>query len=600
MESKFKIKTGKFAGGTLTGILETFGFLEAKDKIKLLLLSLVQVLLSFVDLFGIALIGILVALATAPENSSFGYVSVILQLIQIDQFNLQTQFLLIGCLATFLLSLKSLLMVIVLRKNAYFLSRRSAELSKALLSKLLTSSLEELNTKSLQQSFYEVTEGVRNVISGVVARCVGLVGDVATLITILIGLLVIDSSIALASLLIYGVIGLTLYLFQQKSAKKLGRMQYELSIQSGQEVLEVFGSFREIFVKNRGHFYAEKIGNIRLLFSVSQAQLGLMSIYSKYILESSITLGALLVALIQLSLFGGPEAIASLGLFLASGLRLAPAVMRLQYSLVEIRSSLAVAEEAIQLRRRLAGLNLSVESNQTQSVDYHGFEPSIEFDKVSFTYRTNTLPTLKFVSFSLPAGSFCAIIGASGSGKSTLVDTMLGINQQEFGNVLISGVSPLEAVRTWPGAIGYVPQAVQIIRGSIRENIALGYPADLFPENMFWKALEVSRLAEFVQAQPLGLDAQVGDRGVNLSGGQRQRLGIARAMLTQPRLLVLDEATSSLDSDTERDFVEALRQLEGKITLVVIAHRLSTVASATVIYQMKQGTLTRLEKLPFS
>ena len=437
-------------------------------------------------------------------------------------------------------------------------------------------------------------------ISGVVARCVGLVGDVATLITVLIGLLVIDSSIALASLLIYGVIGLTLYLFQQKSAKKLGRMQYELSIQSGQEVLEVFGSFREIFVKNRGHFYAEKIGNIRLAFSVSQAQLGLMSIYSKYILESSITLGALLVALIQLSLFGGPEAIASLGLFLASGLRLAPAVMRLQYSLVEIRSSLAVAEESIQLRRRLAGLNLSVESNQTQSVDYHGFEPSIEFDKVSFTYRTNTLPTLKFMSFSLPAGSFCAIIGASGSGKSTLVDTMLGINQQEFGNVLISGVSPLEAVRTWPGAIGYVPQAVQIIRGTIRENIALGYPADLFPENMYWKALEVSRLSEFVQAQPLGLDAQVGDRGVNLSGGQRQRLGIARAMLTQPRLLVLDEATSSLDSDTERDFVEALRQLEGKVTLVVIAHRLSTVASATVIYQIKQGTLTRLEKLPNS
>ena len=600
MESKFKIKIGKFAGTTFTGILETFGFLEAKDKIKLLLLSLIQVLLSFVDLFGIALIGMLVALATAPENSSFGYVSVILQLIQIDQFNLQTQFLLIGCLATFLLSLKSLLMVIILRKNAYFLSRRSAELSKVLLSKLLTSSLEELNTKSLQQSFYAVTGGVANVVSGVVARCIGLVGDVATLITIFIGLLVIDSSIALASLLIYGVIGLTLYLFQQKSAKKLGRMQYQLSIQSGQEVLEVFGSFREIFVKNRGHFYAEKIGNMRLAFSVSQAQLGLMSIYSKYVLESSITFGAILVALIQLSLFEGPEAIASLGLFLASGLRLAPAVMRLQYTLIEIRSSLVAAEEAIELRRRLAGLNLSVKSNQTQSVDYHGFEPSIEFDKVSFTYRTNTLPTLNSVSFSLPAGSYCAIIGASGSGKSTLVDIMLGINQQDFGNVLISGVSPLEAVRTWPGAIGYMPQAVQIIRGTIRENIALGYPADLFPEDMFWKALEVSRLSEFVQAQPLGLDAHVGDRGVNLSGGQRQRLGIARAMLTQPRLLVLDEATSSLDIDTERDFVEALRQLEGKVTLVVISHRLSTVASATVIYQMKQGTLTRLEKLPIS
>jgi ABC-type multidrug transport system fused ATPase/permease subunit len=191
----------------------------------------------------------LVALATSPENSSSGYVSVILQLIQIDKFNLQTQFLLIGCLATFLLSLKSLLMVIVLRKNAYFLSRRSAELSKALLSKLLTSSLEELNTKSLQQSFYAVTEGVRNVISGVVARCVGLVGDVATLITIFIGLLVIDSSIALASLLIYGVIGLTLYLFQQNSAKKLN---YNVEKKYGKPADAVGHSLGGRLVENSG------------------------------------------------------------------------------------------------------------------------------------------------------------------------------------------------------------------------------------------------------------------------------------------------------------------------------------------------------------
>ena len=108
----------------------------------------------------------------------------------------------------------------------------------------------------------------------------------------------------------------------------------------------------------------------------------------------------------------------------------------------------------------------------------------------------------------------------------------------------------------------------------------------------------MSRLSEFVKSQPLGLDAQVGDRGVNMSGGQRQRLGIARAMLTEPRLLVLDEATSSLDSETESEFVEALQQLVGKVTLVVIAHRLSTIESATVIYQMKQGVLTRLDNLP--
>lgn len=595
----FPMKLRKIVGHSTAGVLEAFSLLETKDKIKLAFFSVIQVLLSFLDLLGIALIGMLVVLATSADSSSPPrYVDMILTLTQIEGFDLEVQILLIGFLAAFLLSLKSLMMVVVLRRNAFFLGRRSAELSKILLSKLLSSSLEDLNSNSIQQSMYAVTQGVNNVISGVISRCVGLVGDLATMITVLIGLLVLDRSIALASLLIYGSIGIALYSLLRRSAKNAGKMQAQFSIQAGQEIYEVFGSFREIFVKNRAHFYAEKIGATRLSQSTTQAKLFLMNVYSKYILESSVTFGALLVALIQLSFSGGPQAVASLGLFLASGLRLAPAVLRLQHNFIEIRAAISGAEETLQLNRMLASSEASTESKQTGSTKYPGFEPAVVFEDVSFTYRTKSLPALNKVTFSLPAGSYCAVVGESGSGKSTLVDTMLGINQQEFGRVLISGVSPIEAIRTWPGAIGYVPQAVQIIRGTVRQNIALGYPADLYPDELFWKALEISRLSDFVSAQPLGLEAQVGDRGVNLSGGQRQRLGIARAMLTEPQLLVLDEATSALDSETESEFVEALRQLVGKVTLVVIAHRLSTVESANVFFEMKDGGLIQIDKLP--
>jgi ABC-type multidrug transport system fused ATPase/permease subunit len=593
------MKHDKLTRSNYAGVVETFAILGPSDKAKLFIFAVIQVFLSFMDLFGIALIGVLVALATISEDISLpSYVNSILNSMGFDQYDSQTQILLIGILAACVLSLKSLVTVLVLRKNAYFLSRRSAELSKVLLSKLLSSSLEDLNSKSINQSLWAVTGGVGYLTSGVISRCVGLVGDAAILITVFTGLLAIDSSIALLSLAIYGSIGLSLYLFLQKGAKSTGRLQSKLTIQSGQEVHEVLGAFREIFVKNRGHFYAEKIGNTRLSFSDALAKLWMMNIYSKYILETAITLGALLVALIQLSLFDGPRAIASLGLFLASGLRLAPAVLRLQNNLVEIGAALSAAEETLVLHKRLRDSSFSIESNQTQSVQYPGFVPSVEFDDVSFAYASNGIPVLKGVTFTLPPGSFCAVIGESGSGKSTLVDTMLGINRQNSGRVLISGLSPLEAIQTWPGAIGYVPQDVQIIRGTFRENLALGYPAEHFPDNMFWRAVELSRLSEFVAAQPLGLDAQVGDRGVNLSGGQRQRLGIARAMLSEPRLLVLDEATSALDSDTEKEFVEVLLQLRGKVTLVVIAHRLSTVESASVIYQMKEGSLTQISKLP--
>jgi ABC-type multidrug transport system fused ATPase/permease subunit len=595
------MKQGKLAGSTYAGTVETFALLESKDKVRLFIFSVIQVLLSFMDLLGIALIGMLVALATIADNSALpSYVSSILDSVGFDQFNTQVQILLIGSLAACVLTLKSIATVLVLRKNTYFLSRRSSEISKVLLSKLLSSSLEELNSKSINQSLYAITGGVAYLTSGVIARCIGLVGDAAILITVFIGLLAIDTSIALLSLATYGSIGLSLYLILQRSAKSTGRLQSSLTIQSGQEVHEVLGAFREIFVKNRGHFYSEKIGNTRLSFSDAQAKLWMMNIYSKYTLETSITFGALLVALVQLAMFDGPQAIASLGLFLASGLRLAPAVLRLQSNLVEMGAALSGAEETLHLHRMLHNSTLSVESTQTQSVEYRKFVPSIEFNDVSFSYKSNAVPVLNGVSFTLAPGSFCAVIGESGSGKSTLVDTMLGINSQTTGKVLISGLSPLEAIRTWPGAIGYVPQSVQIIRGTIRENLALGYPLDYFPENMFWSALELSRLSEFVKAQPLGLDAQVGDRGVNLSGGQRQRLGIARAMLTEPRLLVLDEATSALDSVTELEFVEALLQLRGKVTLVVIAHRLSTVESANHIYQLKEGTITKLAKVPFT
>jgi ABC-type multidrug transport system fused ATPase/permease subunit len=595
------MKLSKFRGVTTLGIREAFSFLEPKDTSRLALFSLVQVFLSFLDLFGIALIGVLVTLASADEIASPPrYVEMMLKLTQIDDLATQTQILAIGCMAALLLSLKSLGMTIVLRKNAFFLSHRSAEISRVLISKLLSSSLADLNAKSIQQYMYAVTGGVSYLTSGVIARCVGLIGDIATVATVLIGLLVLNSSIALASTLIFGLIGLILFLLLQKRAKNAGREQSELSIQGGQEIFEVLGSFREVFVKNRGHFYAQSIGNTRLSLSSIQAKMFLMNIYSKYVIEASITFGALLVALIQLYLLDGPQAISSLGLFLASALRLAPAVLRLQNNLIEIRSALSGTEETVQLNRRLKNLSLSQESSQTPSVNYQGFVPSVTFESVTFTYEKSTVPALSDVTFSIEAGTFCAIIGESGAGKSTLVDTMLGINRQDQGKVFISGVSPIEAIRTWPGAIAYVPQDVQIIRGTIRENMSLGYTKSFFPDDLYSRALALSRLDEFVNNQPLGLETQVGDRGVNLSGGQRQRLGIARAMLTQPQLLVLDEATSALDSETESEFVEALQQLRGKVTLVVIAHRLSTLASANVIYQMREGTLNRLEELPSS
>lgn len=184
-----------------------------------------------------------------------------------------------------------------------------------------------------------------------------------------------------------------------------------------------------------------------------------------------------------------------------------------------------------------------------------------------------------------------ALVGSSGAGKSTLADVVLGVLRPDEGSVSVGGVSPAEAIRRWPGAISYVPQAVALVEGSVRDNVALGLPREAVDDERVWEALGRAHLAHFLRHSRDALDTEVGERGVRLSGGQRQRLGIARALYTRPRLLVLDEATSALDAETEIAVVETLRELEGEVTTLTIAHRLATVRTVEKVLFMRDGVV---------
>ena len=189
----------------------------------------------------------------------------------------------------------------------------------------------------------------------------------------------------------------------------------------------------------------------------------------------------------------------------------------------------------------------------------------------------------------VPPGSSVAFVGPSGAGKTTIIDVLLGVLNPDNGSVSISGLAPLLAVAKWPGAVSYVPQDVVIAAGSIRENVALGYPIGEASDELVMGALKVAHLDEFVSSLPEGIETQVGERGAKISGGQRQRLGIARAMFTRPHLLVLDEATSSLDGETEVSISEAIHSLRGSTTVVLIAHRLSTVRNVDMVVYLSKG-----------
>jgi len=434
---------------------------------------------------------------------------------------------------------------------------------------------------------------VSTVTLGVLARLVAIVADFSTLITVMAGLFLLDRIIAISSFCIYGIIGLILFLFFRRKAIISGSLQTEYAIRSNQEVYEVLGCYRETYVKNRRSYYADKIGQTRLLLADTQARLGFMNTYSKYVMDMSVTLGSLLIAILQFYFIGGTEAIASVGLFLAAGTRLAPAILRLQQNGVELMSNMAASEFTFELYEKLRYSPYGNSSNLTGISDYSGFKATIKLNDVSFSYPGNDMKTLDHVNLSIEEGDFCAVIGDSGAGKTTLVDIMLGLIKPISGDVYISGDEPGRTIENWSGAIGYVPQDVLIVEGTIRENVTLGYPSYSASDDAIWEALETAKLSDYVKLQPLGLNTHVGDRGTRLSGGQRQRLGIARAMFTKPKLLILDEATSALDIKTESEFTATLKSLKGQVTMVVIAHRISTIEPANLVYKIENGQVTK-------
>jgi ABC-type multidrug transport system fused ATPase/permease subunit len=265
--------------------------------------------------------------------------------------------------------------------------------------------------------------------------------------------------------------------------------------------------------------------------------------------------------------------------------------MRIQQNLIQVRRGVGSAMPTLALIEALSEVEEVTQSSEVRDFSHQGFNSSIEVSSVSLTYPGASKTALTDIDLSVKRGQTLAIVGPSGAGKTSIVDVILGVVAPTSGSVLISGLNPLQAISKWPGALAYVPQNVLISDGTIRSNVALGFPTSAATDDLVWKALEIAQLSDFVKSLEGGLDAPVGENGAKISGGQRQRLGIARAMFTQPKLLVLDEATSALDGQTESDISASLARLSGHVTIVLIAHRLSTIREVGEVIYMDNGKI---------
>jgi ABC-type multidrug transport system fused ATPase/permease subunit len=273
----------------------------------------------------------------------------------------------------------------------------------------------------------------------------------------------------------------------------------------------------------------------------------------------------------------------TLGLFAAAAFRLIPSVNRVLGAIQALRYGLAMIDTLH------AEFNLAASEVADTCAPIVPFRAALELNKVTYAYPGAFVAALTEISLVIRHGESVGFIGSSGSGKSTLVDILLGLLKPDSGEVRVDGEEIQHALRNWQNQIGYVPQSIYLTDDTLARNVAFGLPTAQIDQAAVWRAIRAAQLEEFVHSLPMELDTLVGERGIRLSGGQRQRIGIARALYHDPVVLVLDEATSSLDTTTEREVMQAVRALQGRKTILIVAHRLSTVEHCDRLYRLEQG-----------
>ncbi len=570
--------------------------LSNEDKIKLLLVSIIQICLSAIDLIAVAFFGLIGSVSVSAISSSqiTGRTADVIRLIGIDDLSNQNQVIILGITATILMVVKTFVSLYFNKRIIFYLSRRSAIISTNLILNLFKKQFNDVKKQGTQKLIYSLTDGVDAVTIKVLGSTVILIADFSLLILLLIGLLIANTLMTMILIIIFGLIGFTVYTLSGKKIKSIGEINAEFQIKSVNRIFEAVGSYKELVLRGQRNFYAFEIGSARLSQATTNAQLSYMQHINKYIMEASIVFVTIVIAGVQFAIGSALRSVSTLTLFFAAISRIAPAILRIQQNLLILRAGIGQAKSTLEL---ISELNLSINNSDSRvlvpiaDIYHKNFESNIKTKNLCFKYDKQNKFVLSDVNLDFESGNLIAIVGPTGAGKSTLVDLLLGLHSPTSGEVRISNRNAVEAISNWPGAVAYVPQEIQLTEGTILTNVLLGFENNDFNYKLALDALKKSELQEFITDQDKIIDLDIGRHSGTLSGGQRQRIGIARALLTNPKILVLDEATSALDAQTEEKISNTLNKLKYESLVIVVAHRLATVRNADLVVYIEEGKI---------
>lgn len=581
--------------------------LGKRDRALFGLAVLIQIAIVILDLSGVLLLGALGLLVVSIAQRAQPLPAVLTAVDALNLGGLSNASLIsvVGGAAAALLLAKSVLSPLLMVRVFDFLARRETLVSSRLTRELFSRPLVFIHRRSSQETSAMLFQGSNAAIVTVLGQTVVACAEIALLTVLSIVLLLVNSTLALGAIAFFAAVGAGLHRLMGGRAAELSAERKSADLASLVSVQEGIGAYREITVAGRRALYVDRITALRGRAARAAAGSQLITMLPKYVAEAALILGAFSLAAVLFATNSMAVAAGAFAIFLATATRVMPSLLRLQMAALAIRSAASSASPVFDLAQDLgnpqddhddrddgddAAAISAFTSLRAIREGYRDFVPSVVVESVSFSYAGQQAhKAICGMNLNVAEGQSLALVGRSGAGKSTLADLILGVLEPDAGSVAVGGLAPSAAVHRWPGAIAYVPQDVMLTNGTVRANVALGLPPNIVDDDMVWGALRRAHLADYVHSLPERLDSQVGERGVRLSGGQRQRLGIARALFTRPRLIVLDEATSALDAETEQAIKVTLDELGGEVTMVIIAHRLSTVRDANLVVYLEEG-----------
>lgn len=566
-------------------IKKLFFLFDKRQKINLVILAIMILIGTAVECIGVTAIMPLVSIVTNPSVISTDKKFIILGEI----FNISTE-------EQYIFAMSILLIIIYLVKNIYLIveydfqyrfvynnqARLSARVFKAY-----------INEDYLFHVNKNVAELQRNTVSDiaryyyVVLSFVQLITESTVCVALIIYLSVCDwtVTIIMAGIIIFFYFGFIA--FTKNYSIKLGQTDRKESMLQSKCLLQSFGGIKDVKVTNTEDYFVNSFRATSERLASLARKSAMLAIIPRPIMEALCICGLLLVIAIRVFLgMDISNMIPVLSVFAVAAFRMLPAFNRISGYIHTILTGKSAVDDLYRDVLEVESLKGKKEDDSIRELD---IKQCITIRDVSFKYPNSEHYVLDSISLEIPRNASVALIGTSGAGKTTLADVILGVLKPEAGEVLVDGINVYDYEESWHNIIGYIPQTIYLVDDTIRNNVAFGMDINDIDDNQVWDALEQAQLADFIRSLPKGLDTEVGDRGVRLSGGQRQRVGIARALYHDPKLLILDEATSALDNETEEAVMSAIDCFHGNRTMIIIAHRLTTIKNCDIVFEIANG-----------